>query len=211
MQQIDLDTWSRKEQFQFFYKADYPQFNICMDLNISSFARFVKEHHLSFYYSMIFASTKIANEITNFRYRIRNGKQVVLHDSVNPSFTYIKPGAEEELFKIIGANMQSDIFEFNEYAKNITEAQTCFIEAEQFAERDNWLLISCIPWISFTHISHTITLNKDDSTPRITWGKYYHKDNEVMLPFSVQVHHALMDGYHIGKYVNMLQHYLSTF
>jgi chloramphenicol O-acetyltransferase len=29
-----------------------------------------------------------------------------------------------------------------------------------------------------------------------------------VLPFSVQVHHALIDGFHIGKYIEKLQEYL---
>jgi chloramphenicol O-acetyltransferase len=29
-----------------------------------------------------------------------------------------------------------------------------------------------------------------------------------VLPFSVQVHHALIDGFHIGKYIKKLQEYL---
>jgi chloramphenicol O-acetyltransferase len=32
----------------------------------------------------------------------------------------------------------------------------------------------------------------------------------VMLPFSVQVHHALIDGYMVGKYIEKLQNFLDN-
>lgn len=211
MKKIDLNSWDRKEQFLFFYNADYPQFNICMNLDISNFLSFVKTQQLSFYFSMIFATTKVANEIQNFRYRINSEGEVVLYHSVNPSFTYLPPEGTSNLFKMIAVNMEADIFEFNKQAKAISESQTVFIDKELFTTDNNWLYLSCVPWIAFTHISHTITLNRNDSVPRITWGKYYREGDRILLPFSVQVHHALADGYHVGQYVELLQKYLSSF
>ena len=57
---------------------------------------------------------------------------------------------------------------------------------------------------------NTITINRNDSVPKISWGKYFTEGDKVLLPFSVQVHHALADGYHVGKYVNDLQKYLDS-
>ncbi len=70
---------------------------------------------------------------------------------------------------------------------------------------------SSFPWASFTHISHTESGKKDNATPMIDWGKYFVRDNKVILPFSVQVHHSFVDGVHIGKLVNVLQNYLDSF
>lgn len=47
---------------------------------------------------------------------------------------------------------------------------------------------SSFPWVSFTHISHMESGRKDNATPMIDWGKYFIRDEKVMLPFSVQVH-----------------------
>ena len=30
----------------------------------------------------------------------------------------------------------------------------------------------------------------------------------MLVPFSVQVHHGLMDGFHVGRYFNELQRYI---
>jgi chloramphenicol O-acetyltransferase len=34
------------------------------------------------------------------------------------------------------------------------------------------------------------------------------QNGKIMLPFSVQVNHAFVDGVHVGKYVGRLQHFL---
>lgn len=41
-------------------------------------------------------------------------------------------------------------------------------------------------------------------------GKFKKEQDRILLPFSVQVHHGLMDGYHVGKYYNLLEEYLQS-
>ncbi len=207
MEYIDIGTWKRKEHFAFFHGMDYPHYNICMNIDVSNFVQFARRHNLSFYYAMVFAGTSVLNQIENFRYRIR-GDRVVLHDKVHPSFTDMDKAGAEELFKFVTPDLCDNIFEFERRAKETSENQQDYFEFGKLAGRDDLVYISCIPWISFTHISHTISFNKNDSVPRISWGKYFKHDDKILLPFSVQVNHALVDGYHVGKYVDRLQTFL---
>ena len=206
MKEIDINNWNRKEHFNFFYRMDYPQYNLCMNVDVTNFLKFIKKNGLPFYYSMIFATTEAANHVENFRYRIRDGK-VVLHDNVHPSFTDMNKN--DDLFKFVTLELDSDIETFCKKAKEKSETQVKAFDMSGFEGRDDLLYITSIPWISFTHISHTISINRNDSVPRISWGKYFEQDGQILLPFSVQVHHALMDGYHVGKYVETLQEILS--
>lgn len=70
---------------------------------------------------------------------------------------------------------------------------------------------SPLPWVSYTHISHTNSGKKDNATPLFDWGKYFIRDGKFILPFSVQVHHSFVDGIHIGKLADSLQTYLNRF
>ena len=58
---IDLENWKRKEHFLFFYRMDYPQFNICLNLDVTKFLKFTKDKKLSFYYAMIYSVTNVVN------------------------------------------------------------------------------------------------------------------------------------------------------
>ena len=209
MEYIDVENWQRKEHFKFFHQMDYPHFNICGNVDITHFLKVVKEKQISFYYAMIYASTYVANEIVNFRYRIREN-QVVLHDKIHPSFTYLHAD-EGDLFKIVAVEMQDDLFAFASAAAEKAKEQKEYFHFSGEAERDDLLYITSVPWIAFTNLTHTISLNKNDSAPRIAWGKYFAEDNKVLLPLSVQVNHALVDGVHIGNYFSKLQDYLDAF
>ncbi|MDS0098383.1 CatA-like O-acetyltransferase, partial [Enterobacter hormaechei subsp. xiangfangensis] len=41
--------------------------------------------------------------------------------------------------------------------------------------------------------------------PMFTFGKYYNQDEKVLLPFAVQVHHSVCDGFHVARMINELQ------
>ena len=116
----------------------------------------------------------------------------------------------DDLFKFVTVDLEADIKSFVEKAEKESNNQKVYFDFEKMATRDDLLYITCIPWISFTHMSHTISLNRDDAAPRLSWGKYFKEGEKTLLLFSVQVHHALVDGLHIGKYANELQSLLNN-
>ncbi|NMC78528.1 MAG: chloramphenicol acetyltransferase [Chloroflexi bacterium] len=208
MRIIDLDTWSRKEHYLFFKRMDYPHYHIGTDLDITHFLGKVKQQNLAFSFTMTYAVTTVMNTVEAFRYRIR-GEQVVLHDKIHPSFSYLAPGAE--YFKMVTVDWVEPVSAFVKQAKEKAIAQQKYFVREDMEGRDDLIYISSIPWVSFTHLSHTISFNKSDAVPRLSWGKYYERDGKVLLPFNVQAHHAFVDGNHMGEYINKMQEYLDDF
>lgn len=52
---------------------------------------------------------------------------------------------------------------------------------------------------------------KDNATPLFDWGKYYEKDERVLIPISIQAHHSFVDGIHIGQFVDALQKFFDEY
>lgn len=208
MKEVDFGSWPRREHYELFHRADYSHFNICANVDVSLFHEFVKREGLSFYYSMVWISSTVANQIAEFRYRIRDGK-VVLHECVHPSFTDLT-NSDNDLFKMVTVDLEDNMCDFMAKCRVQSENQTRYFPFDEIAGRDDLLYITCIPWVSFTMLTHTMQLNRDDSIPRISWGKYFQQDRRLLMPFSVQVNHALADGIHVGRYFEQLQQMLST-
>ena len=205
MKIIDLSQWDRTAHYQFFHRMDYAQYNMSTHLDVTRFVSQLKEAGLPFYDAMIYAATRAINQEEAFRYRI-HGDQVVLHECIHPSFTDMTEGSD--LFKMVTVDYEEDIRTFCERARAKSNAQTaCFVK-EDLEGRDDLIFITCIPWVSFTHLSHTISFNKDDAVPRLAWGKYEEENGRLLLPFSVQAHHSFVDGVHMGRYLNGLQEYM---
>lgn len=68
---------------------------------------------------------------------------------------------------------------------------------------------STVPWISFTALTHERNFAMPDSIPKMTFGKYFKEGNRLLLPLSINGHHGLMDGYHIGQYFELFQQLLN--
>ena len=67
-----------------------------------------------------------------------------------------------------------------------------------------------ITWISFTSFAHARKPRKEDSVPKIVFGKYTEQNDLIKMPVSVEVHHSLMDGIHVGKFFEFFQVYLHS-
>ena len=42
-------------------------------------------------------------------------------------------------------------------------------------------------------------------------GKTFEENGKTMLPLAIQVHHAVCDGYHVGKFIETLQANINKF
>jgi len=71
--------------------------------------------------------------------------------------------------------------------------------------RDNVIHFSAIPWIDFTSISHARNFSYPDSCPKISFGKMTEKDGRKTMSISIHGHHALMDGFHVGLFIDQFQ------
>ncbi len=203
MKFIELETWDRAMHYQVFRNIPQPQYCVTFDLDITHFLPKVKEKGYSFTFALVYAVTKCANQIEEFRCRFVDGKPVIF-ETINTSFTYLKKGTE--LFKVVNVPMQNSMDEYVALAKQTEENQTEFFTAS--AMGNDIYQFSPFPWVSYSHISHTDSGKKDNATPLFDWGKFYKKDQRILLPFSVQVHHSFVDGIHIGKLAEGLQGYL---
>ena len=202
MKKIDIETWSRKNTYLFYKDIDIPRYNITVDIDITSFYRFVKEKKLSFYLSFIYFIMNEMNQIENFRYRFLNGEPY-LFESIHPSYTDVI--FDTDNFKIVTVNLEPTLEAFIEKAKITSEKQGTFFLNPDEEKRDDLVYITTFPWAKFTQVSHASSLDKFDAVPRLTWGKYEEVNKKLMMPLSIEAHHAFADGRHVGLLIQNLQ------
>jgi chloramphenicol O-acetyltransferase type A len=201
MRQIDIQTWERREHFNLFRTFDHPHFNMCANMDLTKFYPAVKARGLSFTVALVYILTRAANAIPEFRLRIR-GEEVVEYDIVHPSITIL---VDEDRFSFCTFDYAED---FKLFAANAEEMIACVKEnltLEDPPDRNKLLFMSAIPWVSFTSFMHPIHLDPADSIPRFAWGKTFEEGDSLKMPLSVQAHHALMDGVHMGRYYIQVQ------
>ncbi len=203
--EIDEKTWKRAMHCMVFRNSIEPAFCVTFDLDITNFLPKVKEKNYSFTMAMIYAVSKCTNEIEEFRYRFLDGK-VVLFNRIDTAFTYLNQ--ETELFKVVNVPMCDSMEEYVSLATKTAKEQEEYFTGDL---GNDVFQFSPMPWVPYTHISHTNSGKKDNATPLFDWGRFYEKDGKILLPFSVQAHHSFVDGLHIGKLYELVQKYLDEF
>ena len=106
---------------------------------------------------------------------------------------------------MITVPFENDLGKFEKNAKEKAKNQQQYFVTKEFVNRDDFVFYSAIPWITFTSIDHTRNHERDDAVPRISWGKYYWKQDQVILPYNIQVNHMFVDGVHLGMFKTQLE------
>lgn len=205
---LDVETWSRRQQFEFFKGYVNPFFNICTNVDVTDLLDFIRAtKDISFFITCHFFSIKAANEVEPFRYRLR-GDRVLVHDHVHAGTTLL---LADENFTFVYFDYTDDFELFHLNAKAAIEiAKTGAPRLDERAAQDDLIYHSVIPWITFTSISHARKGGRQESVPKIAFGKYREDGSRIRMPVSVEVHHALMDGLHVGRYFERLESYFSN-
>ncbi len=202
---VKIDDWNRKEHFLFFSQFDEPFFGITVSADCTKAYQRAKENNVSFFLYYLYRALKAANEIENFRYRIID-KQVYMFDKVNASPTISRSNGTFG-FAYMDYEQDEDVF----YYKAIQETEkvrnsTSLLPA---VSGENVIHCSAIPWLNFTSLSHARSFAFPDSSPKISFGKLTEQKSIQTMPVSIHVHHGLMDGYHVGLFVNRFQEFLN--
>jgi chloramphenicol O-acetyltransferase type A len=203
---LDLASWARRDLFEFFRDYDNPYFNVCTRLDVTKLLALLRQRpgvsvSLAYHYFAL----RIANEIEPFRYRLSGGK-VVVHEVINGGTTILLPN---ESFTFAYFNYYRDFEKFILEAQSAVEVAQAGHSPFKPTSSDDNVYFTTLPWVSFTSFAHARKWGVEDSVPRIAFGKFSKENQRTLLPISVEVHHALMDGLHVGRFLTRLEEALA--
>ncbi len=200
-QKLDLNSWNRKEHFLFFKQMEEPFYGITTTIDCTQAYANAKALGVSFFSHYLHKTLSAVNAIENFRYRIIED-EVYIFDQIDASATVMR---EDKTFG----------FSYMAYAENpIDFAQIVQTEIERIQTTtgiftreypENLIHFSALPWINFTSLSHARSFSWPDSCPKISYGKLLDENGKKTMPISIHVHHGLVDGYHVGLFLDRLQ------
>ena len=202
IKQIQFASQHRRNHFEFFNHMDQPHFCVCADVDITHTLAHIKQHQLPFMPTIVYCVSDVANRIPELRWRIR-GDQVVEHDVVHPSFAVATD--EADVFSFCEVKFRRPHEAFRAAAAERMQLMRTNPVFEDDSSRDDYLFLSSLPWVTFTSIQHAMHYHPCDSVPRIIWGKFHKQGEAVLMPVSIQAHHAVVDGRHAGQFYDALQ------
>lgn len=195
---LDLDSWARKQHFEFFKTYDHPWFNITAPVSAGPLKSYCKDHGLSFYTACLYVSLWALNQIPEMRYRIR-GDRVWCWDRIHGGSAF---PAGEGLFKFGYFNFQEDVGAF---FREVEATKRAVLSQENLepGDKDDLVHFTATPWIAFSSVSHARRHQANDCIPKLVFGKYEPLEGKMAL--AIECHHALVDGFHVGRFFELMQ------
>ena len=200
-QKLNINTWNRKEHYLFFKQMEDPFFGITTIIDCSKAYLKSKEIGVSFFTYYLYKTLVAVNQIESFRYRIIDN-EVYIFNLIDASATIIRKDNSFG-FSLMEFSENLNIFSENVIKEIERVRQTSGLFTRDFGE--NLIHFSTIPWVNFTSLSHARSFTFPDSCPKISIGKIMDENDKKTFSMSIHVHHALMDGFHVGQFVNLFQ------
>jgi chloramphenicol O-acetyltransferase type A len=202
---IDLNKWERRELFAFFDSFHEPFHGVCVRVDCTETFRYAKDRHLSMFLTLLHRSLVTAHQIENFMTRSVDG-EVWRYRTIHGGSAVGRPDGTIGFGHYI---FDDDLHDFVRRASLEVEHVKTSNELTRYPGQD-LIRYSMLPWFDFTSISHARDFSRKDSAPRITFGKITEASGRCTMPVSIHVHHGLVDGEHVARFVELFEQKLAT-
>jgi len=202
---IDLESYKRKDHYRYFKDIGFPYVGLTVNVDITEFMDSIKRAGNPFYLSFVYRVVAAANAVPEFRRRIENDA-IVEYDHCIASCTILK---EDETYGYLNIDCDQPFEDYLREGKARIEDARKAGNIEDDENVGSLFFISSVPWVTYTSLVQVVPIPAD-SNPRITWGKYFEQDGKVLIPVSVLVHHALVDGFQISQFYKKLEGLLTS-
>lgn len=204
---LDLKNWNRKEHFEHFSRMEEPFFGATVEIDCTKAYQTAKSLKTSFFIYYLHKTLTAVNSVENFKYRISEG-QIYINERIDASATI---GREDGTFgfSLIEYNPNYSIFEQTALNEIERIQNTTGLFTRSFDD-DNLIHFSAIPWINFSSLTHARSFTYPDSCPKVSFGKMMTSETgKKTISMAVYVHHGLMDGLHLGKFIDNFQNLMN--
>jgi chloramphenicol O-acetyltransferase type A len=198
---LDVEKWKRREHFELYRRFAHPFFSVTVELDVTELWRRTRAPGgPSFFLAGIFCALRAANAVEAFRARVRVDR-VWIHDQVSIGPTVLRA---DQTFAFARLEPAETFGEF------VTRSEPVIRDACEIGPlvatyaTDDVIYQTTLPWLRFTSFSNAIE-GAEDSVPRVAFGKCSEDGGRWKLPVSVEVHHAVVDGLDVARFLEELQ------
>ena len=205
---VDIDEWSRGSLFQFYIEKMRIVMSVTVDINVAPLITYTKKNALKFYPAMIWVVSKVINSHDEFKYSWDADGNLIRWDSISPSYTIFN--RDDECFSKFVTEYTDDIFEF--YQRTVDDQRKYQEERAIIGNQpQNFFDVSCLPWVKYKHFDVHVFDEGKFLAPVLTWGKYEVQNGNALMPLTMNIHHAVADGFHLSRFFNEVQELIDSY
>ena len=209
---VDIETWERRDNYNFFRGFVNSWYSITTEIDCTEASAAARASGHSFFLYYLYAVVRSANEVPELRYRTDKNGQVIFHDEVDIISPIAVPG---KTFYTVRIPYHEDFKRFYaeayELITNIPEDGNPYGAEEELAKQGDYDVVhlSAVPKMYFTATTYTLAeAGNGCSYPLMTSGKAVPREGRLVIPLSIYVNHAFVDGSHLASFFQKIEEHL---
>ena len=204
---IDLNAWSRGNLFQFYIDKMRIVMSLTVDIDVQNLKLYSKKTGIPFYPLMLWVVSKVINNHDEFKYSWDNEGNLIRWDYVSPSYTDFHNN--DENFTKMVTEYSDDLTEF--YGRVMADRERYKNDRAMLDNQPlNFFDVSCLPWVRYKHFDVHVFDEGKFLAPVVTWGKYEQTEDKLLMPLTMNIHHAVADGFHLSRFFNEVQELIDS-
>lgn len=218
---IDWESYPRKAHFEYFSTMADPYAGVTAEVDITRFlaaCRGAQKEYpqscvpgraaakLPFFLSFLYCAGRAANAVPELRQRIVDGRPVEFA-SCDTSHTVMRADGTYSYCRL---NCMQPFRDYLPAALALQEEARVHGDLDDGEDALSLFFVSTLPWVRYTAIRQPVP-SPADSNPRLTWGKYVTEGGRTVMPVTLLVNHALVDGVHMAGFYDALERELASF
>lgn len=192
--------------FYYFTRIAPTGYSLTVELDVTVMKAVLREQKIKFFPAYLWLVTTILNRQIEFKVAVKD-EEVGYWDTLTPLYAVFHQDDKTISFMWTEYNNKFSLF-YEEYIRNqllYGDNHGALAQPDKMPPQNSYT-VSCIPWIEFKHFSLHSYENKPYYFPTVEAGAFYEKDGRLLLPFSMTVHHAATDGWHVKKFLEDIQY-----
>ena len=203
--EIDMKQWARKEHYKHYRNNVCCSYSLTVDIDVTALLTTLKAKGLKAYPAQIYMLSTVTNQFSEFRMSTNEHQQLGYWDIIDPMYTVLKKNTET--FSAVWTKYNSC---FHGFYEACLDDMTQYAIGALFPQKNvplNVFNISSVPWLDFTAFNLTVSSAETYLLPIFTIGRYRKGEHgKTFMPLAIQCHHAVCDGFHVGKFVDALRY-----
>ncbi|KQW43613.1 MULTISPECIES: CatA-like O-acetyltransferase [unclassified Roseateles] len=202
---IPLDTWPRRAALEHFRRMAQPAFSVTVPVDVTGLRERAARHGATPWLAYHHAALEAANGIDGMHQTL-TADGVREFAVIHASTTVLR---DDGSFGFLTLPREPSLAAFAARAKpgieRVRRASGDLFAADDSGDvREETLVhMTALPWLAFTAFTHA--RGQGDDRPKVAFGRFNEVNGRLLMPVAVDVHHALCDGSHMGRFFERLQ------
>ena len=199
---INPEAWPRQTYFYYFTKIAPSGFSLTVNMDITATLAWTKAHHVKFNAVYLYLVSRLLTTHPEMRIGYLND-QLVTFDVLHPSYTILHA---DRTMANLWTTYDTDFETFYQhYLADQAEFSALPGPMSKTPQTPNLVNIGCLPGVHFSSYTPLPFKPLDSFFPIFQAGQFKKDADKTIMPLSITVNHATIDGDHLSHFFNELQ------